>query len=185
LTCDAFGVLPPVSKLTPAQVSYHFISGYTAKIAGTEEGVTEPQATFSTCFGAPFLVWHPTKYASMLAEKMKEHAASAWLINTGWNGGAYGTGKRISLKYSRAIIDAIHSGELDSAEYETYPIFNLQIPKTVTGVPPEVLNPAKCWMGTAESFKATVEKLGRLFVDNFKSYEDKATADVLSAGPKL
>ncbi|KAJ3116079.1 Protein kinase C-like 1 [Phlyctochytrium bullatum] len=185
LTCDAFGVLPPVSKLSPEQVSYHFISGYTAKIAGTEDGVTEPQATFSTCFGAPFLVWHPTKYASMLAEKMAQHKASAWLINTGWNGGAYGVGKRISLKYSRAIIDAIHSGELDKAEYETYPIFNLQIPKAVTGVPPEVLNPRKAWLGTAESYTATVEKLARLFVDNFKEFADKADAAVLKAGPAL
>ncbi|KAJ3411166.1 Protein kinase C-like 1 [Chytridiales sp. JEL 0842] len=185
LTCDAFGVLPPVSKLTPAQVSYHFISGYTAKVAGTEDGVTEPSATFSTCFGAPFLVWHPTKYATMLAQKMKEHSASAWLINTGWAGGAYGTGKRISLKYTRAIIDAIHSGELAQAEYENYPVFNLSIPKTCPGVPPEVLNPAKSWMGTSQSFQATLEKLGRLFVDNFKNYADKADAAVLGAGPKL
>ncbi|KAI9327720.1 ATP-utilizing phosphoenolpyruvate carboxykinase [Zopfochytrium polystomum] len=185
LTCDAFGVLPPVSKLSPAQVSYHFISGYTAKIAGTEEGVTEPQATFSTCFGAPFLVWHPTKYASMLAEKMQEHKASAWLINTGWNGGAYGTGKRISLKYSRAIIDAIHSGALDNAEYENYPIFNLQIPKEVAGVPSDVLNPAKSWLGTKESYDATLKKLGGLFVENFKAYADKASSEVQAAGPIL
>ncbi|KAJ3206001.1 Protein kinase C-like 1 [Dinochytrium kinnereticum] len=185
LTCDAFGVLPPVSKLTPSQVSYHFISGYTAKIAGTEDGVTEPSATFSTCFGAPFLVWHPTKYASMLADKMAHHQASAWLINTGWNGGAYGTGKRISLKYSRAIIDAIHSGELDKAEYDTYPIFGLQIPKAVTGVPAEVLDPRKAWLGTQESYNATVEKLARLFVENFKAFADKADGEVLAAGPKI
>lgn len=183
LTCDAFGVLPPVSKLTPQQVSYHFISGYTAKIAGTEEGITEPQATFSTCFGAPFLIWHPTKYASMLAEKMKQHAASAWLINTGWNGGAYGTGKRISLKYSRAIIDAIHSGELDKVEYDTYPTFNLQIPKSCPGVPADVLNPAKSWLGTKENYDAMLLKLAGLFAENFKAYADKADASVLSAGP--
>ncbi|KAJ3177947.1 Protein kinase C-like 1 [Irineochytrium annulatum] len=185
LTCDAFGVLPPVSKLTPEQVSYHFISGYTAKIAGTEDGITEPQATFSTCFGAPFLVWHPTKYATMLAQKMSEHKASAWLINTGWNGGVYGTGKRIALKYSRAIIDAIHSGELDKAEYENYPIFNLSIPKAVTGVPSDVLNPKKAWLGTEADFNSTVTKLGNLFVDNFKSFADKADKAVLAAGPKL
>ncbi|KAJ3101338.1 Protein kinase C-like 1 [Phlyctochytrium planicorne] len=185
LTCDAFGVLPPVSKLTPEQVSYHFISGYTAKIAGTEDGVTEPQATFSTCFGAPFLVWHPTKYATMLAEKMKEHKVNAWLINTGWNGGAYGTGKRIALKYSRAIIDAIHSGELEKAEYENYPIFNLAIPKNVTGVPADVLNPKKAWMGTDESFTKTVEKLGKLFTENFAAFADKAEKSVLAAGPQL
>ncbi|KAJ3070536.1 Protein kinase C-like 1 [Podochytrium sp. JEL0797] len=185
LTCDAFGVLPPVSKLTPAQVSYHFISGYTAKVAGTEEGVVEPEATFSSCYGAPFLVWHPTKYASMLAQKMKEHSASAWLINTGWNGGAYGTGKRISLKYSRAIIDAIHSGELDKVEYENYPIFNLAIPKTCPGVPSNVLHPAKGWMGTQENYAATTEKLAKLFVKNFAAYADKADHSVVAAGPQV
>ncbi|KAJ3181847.1 Protein kinase C-like 1 [Gaertneriomyces sp. JEL0708] len=185
LTCDAFGVLPPVSKLTPEQAMYHFISGYTAKIAGTEEGVTEPQATFSTCFGAPFLVWHPTKYATMLAEKMQQHKADAWLINTGWNGGPYGVGKRVALKYSRAIIDAIHSGELSNAEYENYPIFNLPIPKAVTGVPSEILNPARTWQGTPESYSQTRDKLAKLFTDNFKTYADKASAEVLGAGPQL
>ncbi|KAF9577725.1 Protein kinase C-like 1, partial [Lunasporangiospora selenospora] len=185
LTCDAFGVLPPVSKLSSAQAMYHFISGYTAKIAGTEDGVTEPEATFSACFGQPFLVLHPTKYASMLAAKMQEHSASAWLINTGWNGGAYGQpgGKRISLRYSRAIIDAIHSGELDNAEYETYPIFGLQIPKAVTHVPAEVLNPATAWQGAKGDFDETVTKLARLFSENFAKYQDQATEDVIAAGP--
>ncbi|KAJ3129174.1 Protein kinase C-like 1 [Physocladia obscura] len=185
LTCDAFGVLPPVSKLTPAQVSYHFISGYTAKVAGTEDGVTEPTATFSSCFGAPFLVWHPTKYAAMLAEKMKEHSANAWLINTGWNGGAYGTGKRISLKYSRAILNAIHSGELENAEYENYPIFNLAIPKKCSGVPDEVLNPKLSWTGSAESYQETAEKLAKLFVKNFAIYSTKAAKAVIQAGPSI
>ncbi|KAJ3207322.1 Protein kinase C-like 1 [Entophlyctis luteolus] len=185
LTCDAFGVLPPVSKLTPAQVSYHFISGYTAKVAGTEDGIVEPTATFSSCFGAPFLVWHPTKYASMLSEKMKEHAANAWLVNTGWNGGAYGVGKRISLKYSRAILDAIHSGELEKAEYETYPVFNLNIPKTCTGVPGTVLNPQSSWLGSPESFNETTQKLAKLFIKNFASYADKADESVRAAGPTL
>ncbi|EGF80168.1 hypothetical protein BATDEDRAFT_19595 [Batrachochytrium dendrobatidis JAM81] len=185
LTCDAFGVLPPVSKLTSSQAMYHFISGYTAKIAGTEEGVTEPQATFSACFGAPFLVWHPVKYATMLAEKIKTHKANVWLINTGWNGGAYGVGKRISLKYSRAIIDAIHSGELAKAEWESYPIFGLSIPKSVAGCPSEILNPSKTWMGTEASYKATLEKLAKLFIENFKTYEDKASHEIISAGPKL
>ncbi|KAI9202800.1 ATP-utilizing phosphoenolpyruvate carboxykinase [Polychytrium aggregatum] len=185
LTCDAFGVLPPVSKLSAAQAMYHFISGYTAKIAGTEEGVTEPQATFSSCFGSPFLVWHPVKYASMLAEKMSEHKADAWLINTGWSGGAYGTGKRISLKYSRAIIDAIHAGELANAEYEEYPIFGLQIPKHVNGVPSEILNPSKVWLGDQASFNATLTKLANLFSNNFKNFEDKATDEIKGAGPKI
>ncbi|KAJ3101382.1 Protein kinase C-like 1 [Phlyctochytrium bullatum] len=188
LTCDAFGVLPPVSKLTPEQVSYHFISGYTAKVAGTEDGVLEPEATFSTCFGSPFLIWHPTKYASMLAEKMAEHKASAWLINTGWCGGAYGTGNRISLKYSRAIIDAIHAGELESDDeslFDVYPVFNLRIPKRITGVPAEVLDPRKSWMGSKESFEATVNKLGSLFKKNFVQYEAKASDAVRAAGPAL
>ncbi|ORX94630.1 ATP-utilizing phosphoenolpyruvate carboxykinase [Basidiobolus meristosporus CBS 931.73] len=185
LTCDAFGVLPPVAKLTSAQAMYHFISGYTAKIAGTEEGVTEPQATFSACFGQPFLVWHPVKYASMLAEKMKEHNTNVWLVNTGWNGGAYGVGSRISLKYSRAIIDAIHNGELAQAEFENYPIFNIEIPKSVSNVPSEVLNPSAAWKGTKESYVATVEKLAGLFNDNFKLYADQATPEIIAAGPQL
>ncbi|KAI0244875.1 Protein kinase C-like 1 [Massospora cicadina] len=185
LTCDAFGVLPPVAKLTSSQAMYHFISGYTAKIAGTEEGVTEPQATFSACFGQPFLVWHPVKYASMLAEKIQQHRSCVWLVNTGWNGGAYGTGKRISLKYSRAIIDAIHSGELKDTEFEDYPIFNLKIPKKVAGVPEEVLNPAKAWMGTSEAYDATLRKLGSLFIENFKQYESQATPEILAASPQL
>ncbi|TPX65666.1 phosphoenolpyruvate carboxykinase (ATP) [Spizellomyces sp. 'palustris'] len=185
LTCDAFGVLPPVSKLTPEQAMYHFISGYTAKIAGTEEGVTEPQATFSTCFGAPFLVWHPVKYATMLAEKMQQHKADAWLINTGWNGGPYGVGKRVALKYSRAIIDAIHNGELAKAEYENYATFNLPIPKAVTGVPSEILNPAKTWSGTQESYSTTLQKLANLFNSNFKTYADKAAPEVIAAGPQI
>lgn len=183
LTCDAFGVLPPVSKLTEAQTMYHFISGYTAKIAGTEDGIVEPQATFSPCFGGPFLVWHPVKYASMLAEKMAKHKADAWLINTGWNGGAYGVGKRVSLKYTRAMIDAIHNGTLATAEYEPYPIFNLLIPKHVEGVPPEILNPCRTWLGTADSYTTTLNKLARLFNDNFKQYKDQATPEILKAAP--
>ncbi|KNE64373.1 phosphoenolpyruvate carboxykinase [ATP] [Allomyces macrogynus ATCC 38327] len=185
LTCDAFGVLPPVAKLTANQSMYHFISGYTAKIAGTEDGVTEPQATFSACFGQPFLVWHPTKYANMLAEKMAEHEANAWLINTGWNGGKYGVGKRIALKYSRAIIDAIHSGELAQQEYEEYPVFGLHIPKACPGVPENVLNPKTAWLGDADEFEATVAKLANLFIENFKLYEDHASPEVLAAGPVL
>ncbi|KAI9218712.1 ATP-utilizing phosphoenolpyruvate carboxykinase [Blastocladiella britannica] len=185
LTCDAFGVLPPVAKLNSAQAMYHFISGYTAKIAGTEEGVTEPSATFSACFGQPFLVWHPTKYANMLADKIKEHSADAWLINTGWNGGKYGVGKRISLKYSRAIIDAIHNGELANAEYENYPVFGLSIPKKVTGVPESVLHPKKAWTGTPAEYDETVNKLAQLFVNNFKLYQDQASEAVVNAGPKI
>ncbi|KAJ3086556.1 Protein kinase C-like 1 [Quaeritorhiza haematococci] len=182
LTCDAFGVLPPVARLSPSQAMYHFISGYTAKVAGTEEGVTEPEATFSACFGSPFLVWHPVKYASMLAEKMSKHKAEAWLVNTGWSGGAYGVGKRMPLKYSRAIIDAIHSGELSKVEYETYPLFNLQIPKHCTGVPSEILDPKKTWADKAK-FDATLKKLAGLFQKNFNNFKDKATPDIVAAGP--
>ncbi|CAG8561793.1 10646_t:CDS:2 [Dentiscutata erythropus] len=185
LTCDAYGVLPPVSKLSPAQAMYHFISGYTAKIAGTEEGVTQPEATFSACFGQPFLVLHPARYATMLAEKMKQHSADAWLINTGWNGGAYGVGERIKLKYSRAILDAIHSGELSKAEYESYDVFNLQIPKLCTGVPSELLNPSRTWKGSEDEFKKTRNSLAEMFTKNFKNYEDQATQEILSAGPVL
>ncbi|KAJ1974824.1 Protein kinase C-like 1 [Dimargaris verticillata] len=184
LTCDAFGVLPPVSRLTTAQAMYHFISGYTAKIAGTEDGITEPTATFSACFGQPFLVWHPVKYASMLAEKIKKYNSRVWLVNTGWNGGAYGTGKRIALKYSRAIIDAIHNGELDKAEYDTYPVFDLAIPRTVSGVPSDILDPAKVWGGSATEFEQTRNSLCTLFNKNFKAYADQATPDILAAAPK-
>src|ERR1700722_16679121 len=127
LTCDAFGVLPPLSKLSPEQAMYHFISGYTAKVAGTEVGVTEPQATFSACFGAPFLVWHPAKYAQLLSSKMREHHVNVWLVNTGWSGGAYGVGSRIKLKYTRAIIDAIHAGVLTSASTKTDSTFGFEV----------------------------------------------------------
>ncbi|KAI9227610.1 MAG: ATP-utilizing phosphoenolpyruvate carboxykinase [Piptocephalis tieghemiana] len=185
LTCDAFGVLPPVSKLSPEQAMYHFISGYTAKIAGTEEGITEPQATFSACFGQPFLVWHPVKYATMLAERMEQHKANAWLVNTGWNGNRYGKGKRISLAYSRAIIDAIHSGQLESASYVNFPTFNLQIPTSVPGVPDDVLDPAKAWTGTPQEFEEVKAKLAGLFVDNFAEYASQATEAVRSAGPTV
>ena len=182
LTCDAFGVLPPVCKLSSAQAMYHFISGYTAKIAGTEQGIKEPTATFSACFGQPFLVWHPAKYATMLAEKMHQHSADAWLINTGWSGGPYGTGKRISLKYSRAVIDAIHSGELAKAEYEILPKFNLKIPLACSGVPKEVLNPANNYPG---DYAKALSHLAGLFDDNFKLYASQSSQEIIDAGPKL
>lgn len=184
LTCDARGVLPPISKLTPEQTMFHFISGYTSKMAGTEDGITEPQATFSSCFAQPFLALHPMKYAHMLAEKIKEHKANAWLLNTGWVGaGATTGGKRCPLKYTRAILDSIHSGELAKAEYETYDVFNLPVPKTCAGVPDELLNPKKSWTATT-SFEDEVNKLGNLFNENFKKYSDEATPEVLAAAPK-
>ena len=184
LTCDAFGVLPPVSKLTPEQAMYHFISGYTAKVAGTEVGVTEPEATFSACFGAPFLVWHPTKYAEMLADKLQKHGAQTWLVNTGWTGGEYGTGKRMSLPHTRAIIDAIHSGTLANAPTVEDPIFGFAVPTEVAGVPGEVLIPKNTWADKA-AFDATAKKLARLFQENFAAYEDKASDAIRGAGPRL
>ncbi|MBM4376922.1 MAG: phosphoenolpyruvate carboxykinase (ATP) [Deltaproteobacteria bacterium] len=184
LTCDAFGVLPPVSKLTPEQAMYHFISGYTAKVAGTEMGVKDPEATFSPCFSGPFLVWHPTKYAELLAEKMKEHKANAWLVNTGWSGGGYGVGSRMKLKYTRAIIDAIHNGELAGAATTEDPMFGLQIPNAVTGVPSELLIARSTWADKA-AYDAAALRLANLFKTNFKKYEEGAAPGVVAAGPRL
>lgn len=164
---------------------FHFISGYTSKMAGTEQGVTEPQATFSSCFAQPFLALHPMRYARMLADKIAKHNVNAWLLNTGWVGaGATTGGKRCPLKYTRAILDAIHSGELAKAEYETYETFNLQVPKSCPGVPDDLLNPAKSWTASA-NFKEEVNKLGVLFTENFKKYADQATPDVIAAGPQV
>merc|ERR1719261_1025134 len=162
LTCDAFGVLPPVAKLTAAQVQYYFIQGYTAKVAGTEIGVTEPTATFSACFGAPFLVWHPIIYAEMLAKRLRDHACDAWLLNTGWTGGAYGAGKRISIKHTRTIVDAVHSGELRKAFYEKMPVFDLEVPTHIEGVPDEILMPRKVWKDQ-QLYDTQVIKLAHLF----------------------
>lgn len=183
LTCDAFGVLPPVSKLTSAQAMYHFISGYTAKVAGTEVGVTEPQATFSPCFGGPFLVWHPMKYAELLAEKMQKHRTNVWLVNTGWSGGAYGTGKRMKLSLTRMIIDAIHSGQLAGARTVADPIFGIGVVCECPGVPASVLTPREAWADKA-AYDATARKLAGLFRDNFKKYADQVSQAVLEAAPR-
>ena len=183
LTCDAFGILPPVSKLSPAEAMYHFISGYTAKVAGTEMGVTEPEATFSACFGAAFLVWHPTKYAEMLAAKIREFGSSVWLVNTGWTGGGYGVGSRISLPYTRAIIDAIHSGELDKAACQGDETFGFQVPVECPGVPAEILVPQNTWEDK-EAYAAGAVKLAELFRENFKIYADGASEEILAAGPR-
>ncbi|KYR00779.1 phosphoenolpyruvate carboxykinase [Tieghemostelium lacteum] len=184
LTCDAFGILPPVSKLNPNQVMYHFIQGYTAKVAGTEMGVTEPTATFSSCYGEPFIVWHPTKYAEMLAAKLHQHKATAWLINTGWTGGSHGVGSRIKLQYTRAIIDAIHSGELEKQPTEQMEVFGFHVPKSCPNVPSEILMPKNTW-SDKEKFTQTLHKLAKLFIENFKKYQEKTTSDVLAAGPVL
>lgn len=184
LTCDAFGVLPPVSQLTDAQAMYHFISGYTAKVAGTEVGVTEPQATFSPCFGGPFLVWHPSKYAEMLAAKMKQHKVSAWLVNTGWTGGGYGVGSRIKLGYTRAIIDAIHGGALREAPTQTTPTFGLHMITAVPEVPSDILVPRKTWRDDS-AFVQAARKLAGLFSENFRQYESGVSESVRSAGPRI
>jgi phosphoenolpyruvate carboxykinase (ATP) len=186
LCCDAFGVLPPVSKLTPAQVQYYFIQGYTAKVAGTEVGVTEPTATFSACFGAPFLVWHPIIYAEMLALKLQQHNCDAWLLNTGWTGGAYGEGSRMKLKYTRLMVDAINNGTLKNAEFETMPGggFNFQVPKHIDGVPDELLMPSKAWKDH-EKYSATLTKLATLFRNNMFEYADRCPYEVKKAGPFL
>jgi phosphoenolpyruvate carboxykinase (ATP) len=182
LTCDAFGVLPPVSKLTPGQAMYHFISGYTAKVAGTEVGVNEPEVTFSACYGAAFLVWHPMKYARLLANKMEQHGTTAWLVNTGWSGGVYGVGERIDLKTTRAIIDAIHDGQLSNVECDVDSIFGLAIPKTCPSVASEILNPKNTW-SDASDFDATAGKLAIEFKRNFEQFVDQAAEDVISGGP--
>ena len=187
LTCDAFGVLPPISKLTPEQAMYHFISGYTAKIAGTEEGITEPQATFSACFGAPFLPLHPSTYATMLGEKLRGSSEDGdpiqvWLVNTGWVGGAYGTGHRIELTYTRALIKAALEGALNEVEYDNLTTFNLSIPKSCPDVPNAVLNPRENWRNEKE-YDEQAGKLAALFSTNLKKYENQLNDDILAAGP--
>ena len=184
LTCDAFGVLPPVSRLDAGQAMYHFISGYTAKVAGTEVGVTEPEATFSTCFGAPFLVLHPTVYAKMLAEKIATHETRTWLINTGWSGGGFGAGQRINLKYTRAIVDAIHDDELVRQDYITDPVFGLEIPTKCRHVPDNVLIPKGTWADT-DAYHEAAAKLAKLFHENFQQYSDVAGDETKNGGPLL
>ncbi|KAK9488719.1 ATP-utilizing phosphoenolpyruvate carboxykinase [Lipomyces starkeyi] len=186
LTCDARGVLPPISMLSNEQVMYHFISGYTSKMAGTEDGITEPLATFSACFGQPFLVLHPMRYAQMLSDKMTKHKARAWLLNTGWTGkSAAKGGSRCPLKYTRAILDAIHSGELAEVEYEEFDVFGLSVPKSCPNVPSQILNPAKSWADGPADFALEVAKLGSLFAENFEKYRDGCSKEVIAAGPSL
>jgi phosphoenolpyruvate carboxykinase (ATP) len=182
LTADAFGVLPPISRLSPEAAMYHFLSGYTAKVAGTEKGVTEPKATFSTCFGAPFLPLEPGRYAKMLGEKIARYDSRVWLVNTGWTGGPYGTGTRMKIGHTRAMIRAALSGALDGVAYERDSIFNLDIPQRCPDVPSEVLNPRNTWQSGAE-YDAQAAKLARMFVENFKEFEAGVTAAVRAAGP--
>ena len=182
LTADAFGVLPPVSKLSRDQAMYYFLSGYTAKVAGTERGVTEPQATFSSCFGAVFLVWHPTTYAEMLGRLIDEHRCNVWLVNTGWSGGAYGVGKRMKLGHTRAMVHAILDGKLDGAPTRTDPVFGLAIPQSVPGVPGDVLDPRGTWSDGA-AYDTAAKKLAGMFRTNFEKFGNVA-GSIRSAGPQ-
>jgi phosphoenolpyruvate carboxykinase (ATP) len=182
LTADAFGVLPPISKLTPAQAMYHFLSGYTAKVAGTEKGVTEPSATFSACFGAPFLVHKPTVYAKMLGEKIAKHQVNCWLVNTGWSGGAYGVGKRMKISFTRSMVHAALNGDLDKVAYEKDPVFGVMVPTSCPDVPAEVLKPRNTWENKA-SYDETAAKLAGMFRKNFEQFAANASADVIAAGP--
>ncbi len=183
LTADAFGVLPPIAKLTPDQAMYHFISGYTAKVAGTESGINEPTATFSACFGAPFMVHHPSVYAKMLAERLTKHKADCWLVNTGWSGGPYGVGSRMSIKVTRALLNAALDGSLAKVEMVTDPNFGFHVPKEVPGVPTEVLTPKNTWSDKA-AYDTQAKKLAAMFVKNFEQFADGTPAEVIAAGPK-
>ncbi len=183
LTCDAFGVLPPISRLTPDQAMYHFLSGYTAKVAGTEAGVTEPQATFSTCFGAPFLPLPPQRYATMLGERLAKHKSRCWLVNTGWSGGGYGLGKRMNIRYTREMLKAALAGKLDQVPYVADPVFGVEVPQRCPEVPSEVLTPRSTWRD-APAYDARAKELAGLFAGNFKAFPD-VPSSVAGAGPRL
>ncbi|MBS1763301.1 MAG: phosphoenolpyruvate carboxykinase (ATP), partial [Bacteroidetes bacterium] len=184
LTADAYGILPPISKLSPGQAMYQFISGYTAKVAGTEAGVKEPTATFSACFGAPFLPLHPGKYADMLGEKMKKHNVNVWMINTGWTGGGYGVGNRMKLDYTRKMIAAALDGQLENVEYRTHPVFGMKIPVSCPGVPAEVLDARETW-SDKNAYDEKAKDLANQFNENFKKYKDGVSEEVLNAAPKV
>jgi len=184
LTADAYGVLPPIARLTPEGAMYHYLSGYTAKVAGTEKGVTEPKATFSTCFGAPFLPLNPNVYARMLGEKIAKHKAKVWLVNTGWTGGPYGVGSRMKIAHTRAMITAALTGKLDNASYTNHPVFNLDVPQAVPGVPAAVLDARSTWPDAAK-YDEQARKLAQMFADNFKTFEGDVDAKVKAAGPRV
>lgn len=185
LTCDAFGVLPPVARLDLNQAEYQYLSGYTAKVAGTEIGIKEPKATFSPCFGGPFLTLHPTRYGDILRKRMEQHGAKAYLVNTGWTGGAYGVGHRMSIQATRQIIDSILNGEIEKSDWESFPIFGFEIPKSLSGVESELLNPRNTWKNK-EDYDQALKKLGQMFIDNFKKFTDvEAGKRLAEAGPKI
>jgi phosphoenolpyruvate carboxykinase (ATP) len=184
LTADAFGVLPPIAKMTSAQAMYHFISGYTAKVAGTEVGVTEPKATFSTCFGAPFMALHPSVYAELLGAKIDQHGATCWLVNTGWTGGPYGVGQRMSIQYTRRLVNAALNGELDNVKTMEDPVFGLHIPTHCDGVPDDILVPKNTW-DDKKAYDAKAKLMAQSFIDNFKEFESFVSDEIRMAGPKL
>lgn len=184
LTCDAYGILPPISKLTPGQAMYWFLSGYTAKVAGTEAGITEPKTTFSTCFGAPFLPLNPNTYAGMLAEKIRKHGANVWLVNTGWTGGPYGTGNRMKLSYTRTMITEALKGDLEKVEFETHPVFGMVYPKSCPDVPADVLNPRNTW-ADKKLYDEKANDLAKKFIKNFEKFAPTAHAETLAAAPKV
>ncbi|MGB2579263.1 phosphoenolpyruvate carboxykinase (ATP) [Elusimicrobium simillimum] len=184
LTADAFGVMPPISKLTPEQAVYHFISGYTARVAGTEKGVKEPQSTFSTCFGGPFMPLHPSKYADLLREKIKKHNVDCWLVNTGWTGGPYGVGSRISIKYTRALLNSALEGKLAKVKFNKDEVFGFEVPTECDGVPAEILTPRNLW-ADKEAYDKSYSALAASFVENFKKYESGVDAEILAAAPKV
>jgi phosphoenolpyruvate carboxykinase (ATP) len=183
LTADAFGILPPVAKLTPEQAMYHFLSGYTAKVAGTEKGVTEPEATFSTCFGAPFMPRHPSEYGNLLRDLIAKHNVDCWLVNTGWTGGAYGVGKRMPIKATRALLTAALDGSLKTATFRTDPNFGFQVPVDVANVDGSILDPRSTW-ADKNAYDAQARKLVGMFVDNFGKFECHVDASVMGAAPK-
>ena len=182
LTADAFGVMPPLARLTPEQAMYHFISGYTAKVAGTEAGVTEPQATFSACFGAPFLVLHPTRYAELLADKIKRHDVNCWLVNTGWTGGSPGEGHRMEIKHTRALLNAALDGSLAEGTFETDPVFGVEVPTACPNVPAEVLRPRDTW-ADKEAYDRQAAHLLELFKKNFEDFASEVPDGVRAAAP--
>jgi len=184
LTCDAFGVLPPIARLSPDQAMYHFISGYTAKVAGTERGITEPQTTFSTCFGAPFMALHPSVYAKLLGDKIAQHKTSCWLINTGWSGGPYGVGKRMDIHHTRAMLNAALAGELDDVEYREHPVFRVSVPQTCPHVPAEILDARGTWSDQG-AYDDKARELAQAFQANFDEYREMVPEQVAGAGPSV
>jgi len=184
LACDAFGVLPPISKLTPPMAQYHFLSGFTAKLAGTESGINEPQPTFSACFGAPFMPLHPAQYAAMLAERLARHNTNCWLVNTGWSGGGVGVGHRMKISITRALLTAALEGRLEKAGFKPDPVFNVLVPDSCPGVPSEVLTPRNTWADKA-AYDRKARELAAMFNKNFEAYKDRVTPEVLASGPKV